>query len=115
MLARCREVTTDARAELPVAAKAEVAVVTDVTHVPDLHLLTDGRFEAQCGKCLRLSVSVPADDAADAWGDLLRLGWSLYTSEVMAARTYAICPSCTANPRSIDDAVKSAKKSRKQK
>jgi hypothetical protein len=56
--------------------------VTDVTHVPDLHLLTDGRFRVQCGKGLRLSVSLHAGDAAEAWGDLLRLGWSLYASEV---------------------------------
>ncbi|HEY5146300.1 MAG TPA: hypothetical protein VII82_06020 [Polyangiaceae bacterium] len=69
-----------------------------VTYVPDLHRLTGGRFEAICGKCLRTSESVHAMDASRAWGALLQVGWSLYTSEVMAGRSYAICPSCTAAP-----------------
>jgi hypothetical protein len=110
VLGEGREVPTDAFARPPLAAKAQVAVVT---RLPDLHSVAGRRFAATCGKCL-LSDFVPAGDAADAWGQLLRLGWSLYTSEVMAGRTYAICPSCTTNPVRIEDAVKSALKARKR-
>jgi hypothetical protein len=87
--------------------------VAVVSHAPDLHRLTGGRFEATCGKCLR-SDFVPAVDADDAWAEMLRLGWSLYISEVMAGRTYALCPSCTAHPRSIEDLVKAAKGRRRR-
>jgi hypothetical protein len=110
VLGEGREVPTDAFARLPLAANAQVAVVT---RLPDLHSVAGGRFEATCGKCL-LSDLVPAGDAAEAWGQLLGLGWSLYTSEVMAGRTYAICPSCTTNPVRIEDAVKSARKAKKR-
>jgi hypothetical protein len=33
----------------------------------------------------------------------------------MAGRTHAICPSCTANPVRIEDAVKSSRKAKKRK
>ncbi len=84
-----------------------------VTHLPDLHRVAGGRFGATCGKCLH-SDSVPAGDADAAWAELVRFGWSLYTSEVMAGRTYAICPSCTANPVSVENAVRGARKARKR-
>ena len=45
-----------------------------MTFVPDLFQLTDGRFEATCGKCLKLSPSITARDKATAWGELLKLG-----------------------------------------
>jgi hypothetical protein len=76
--------------------------VAVVTHVPDLHRLTGGRFEETCSKCLR-SDFVPAVDADDAWGEMLRLGWSLYTSEVMAptARHAGGPPLCHGGDRPI--------------
>ncbi len=85
-----------------------------MTFVPDLFQLTDGRFEATCGKCLKLSPSITARDKATAWGELLKLGWSTY-QRGPGTREYAVRPSCTANPVSIENAVKSAHKARKRK
>lgn len=85
-----------------------------MTFVPDLYVLTNGTIEATCGKCLKISPSMKAADKEAAWGQLLKLGWSTYQARP-GTREYAVCPSCTANPGSIDDAVKSAHKARKRK
>jgi hypothetical protein len=79
--------------------------------VPELSPVTGGRFEATCGRCLKHSPFIAAVDAAHAWSDLLKIGWSVNDK----GRPCAICPKCTANPETIDDAAKAAQKRRKKK
>lgn len=95
----------------PAGTEAPLAVVT---FVPDLHQLSNGRFEATCCKCLKLSPSITAPDKTTAWGEMLKLGWSVY-QHAPGTRQYALCPSCTAHPRTVDDAVKRAHEARKRK
>jgi hypothetical protein len=55
-----------------------------------------------------------AHDAESAWTALVRLGWTLYMPTGMP-KGYALCPSCTANPTTVDDAVRAAKRGRKKR
>jgi bacterioferritin-associated ferredoxin len=47
-----------------------------------LRRLSGGSFEAQCGKCLRRSLPVDAVGFEHAWNELVKDGWTLYTSVV---------------------------------
>jgi hypothetical protein len=62
--------STGLRTVVGLRAPAKVALVT---FVPDLFQLSDGRFEATCGKCLARSPSIIATDEATAWEARLRL------------------------------------------
>lgn len=44
---------------------------------PDLRPLTEGRWQARCQFCKVESIPVAAVDAAHAWTDLEKLGWSV--------------------------------------
>jgi hypothetical protein len=78
---------------------------------PHLHTRGDGLYEACCGKCMGRSGDVIAVDPAAAWDALVKLGWS----SRHPGSGYAVCPACTANPESVDDAVRAAQKRRKRK
>lgn len=79
-----------------------------------MHAVTGGRYEATCGRCLKNSIAIPATSPANAWTDLVRLGWSHCFPE--GNRTgYALCPTCTKEPFSVEDAVKKAHKKRKKR
>jgi hypothetical protein len=81
--------------------------VTD--RVPgSIHPLTGGRFEAQCGKCLKPSVPVATVDAAQAWDELQRVGWTLHNA-------YALCPACTKDPPNVDKDAAEARRRRKRR
>jgi hypothetical protein len=77
----------------------------------DLRPTSDGRFYAVCGKCLASSDFVPAVDADAAWVAFVSAGWSTNAG----GWPYPVCPKCTANPRTLEERVKSAHKSRKRK
>jgi hypothetical protein len=86
-------------------------------NVPELLALTDGRFEAMCDRCTRRSAAVAATTPADAWDEMLKLGWSSYEPIVVprqggASGRHAVCASCTAYPETIEDAVRAARKAR---
>jgi|HubBroStandDraft_4_1064222.scaffolds.fasta_scaffold156507_3 hypothetical protein len=55
--------------------------------------LSDGSFEAQCGRCLRFSFPVVAVSLEHAWSELINEGWTWYTSGVGGTR-YASCIQC---------------------
>ena len=76
--------------------------------MPDLHAVTGGRLEAQCGKCMRNSVPVAAVDADGAWEELQRLGWTSYKS-------YVLCPACTKDPPNVDKDAAAARTRRKRR
>jgi hypothetical protein len=55
--------------------------------------LSEGSFDAECGKCLRRSLPVDAVGPEHAWSELRKDGWTSYTSPV--GRTGGIsCLSC---------------------
>jgi hypothetical protein len=83
------------------------------TMTPDLYKLTGGRFEATCGTCMRSSLPISAVDAEHAWTGLQKIGWTFFRATPTSVG-YARCPSCTANPPSIDDNVRAAHKGRKR-
>jgi hypothetical protein len=58
-----------------------------------IHPLSDGRWEATCGRCLSRSIPVGAADATVAWTDLQRIGWMHYVSQY-GGSGYAMCPTC---------------------
>ncbi len=82
-------------------------------HLTDMFRATGGRWEATCGSCVRPSIPIPAVDAALAWAELVKLGWTL--NDRPGQRRYALCKKCTAERGTIEDAVKEAHKSRKKK
>lgn len=90
--------------------RADAARFAIVNDVPELHIVA-GRYQSTCGKCLRNSVLVRADDPGRAWTELLKVGWAFYTPPTVTVRGYARCPTCTASPETIDDAVAAAKRS----
>ena len=58
-----------------------------------LRRLSDGSFEAQCGRCLRFSFPVIAISLEHAWSELIKDGWTGYMSGVGGTR-YASCIQC---------------------
>jgi hypothetical protein len=54
-----------------------------------LYPIRGGRFEAMCGKCLRRSVSLPADTEEQTWAELQKIGWTLYKAKT-GTREYAL-------------------------
>jgi hypothetical protein len=58
-----------------------------------LRVLSAGSFEAQCGKCRRFSHPVDAVGREHAWSELLREGWTWYTSP-LGGTGYASCIEC---------------------
>jgi hypothetical protein len=59
---------------------------------PPLRLLSKGSFVAQCGKCLRFSHPVDAIGPEHAWSELLKFGWTWYTTP--AGGTGYACLEC---------------------
>ena len=92
----------------PIVAACYLPPVPASTVVADLHPVTGGRFEATCGKCLRPSLRVAAVDAAHAWEELQRIGWTPYKS-------YVLCPACTKDPPNVDRDAAAARKKRKRR
>jgi hypothetical protein len=88
--------------------------MSEAERIPDMHPLTDSRWEATCGRCLRHSAPAKAVTPENAWRDLKAIGWSFHVSQY-GGRGYALCPTCTQNPETVDDAVKAAKKGRKRR
>ena len=82
--------------------------------VPHLQLLSDGRFEGTCGRCMEISQSVTADDAPGAWSQLVAMGWSLCMPEGNS-RAYAICQRCSVTPWSFEKTLDKARKARNRK
>ena len=64
-----------------------------------------------CGKCLASSAAVDAVSADAAWAALVALGWSTNAD----GWPYAVCPKCTASPRTIDEIAKGVQRRRKKK
>jgi len=58
-----------------------------------LRRLSDGSFEAQCGRCLRFSFPVVAVSVDHAWSELIKEGWTWYKSAAGDAH-YASCLGC---------------------
>ena len=85
-----------------------------MTSGPDLHPLTEGRWQARCQFCKTQSIPVAAVDAVHAWDDLEKLGWQSY-QPVPAAVVTALCKACAAKNARIMAAVAKAKKGRKRK
>lgn len=82
--------------------------------VPDLHPIYDGAaHEATCGRCLARSESVPGP-IDEVWPKLVAVGWTLY-QHTAASRQYAVCPTCSMTPHSVDIAAARARKARKRK
>jgi hypothetical protein len=73
-----------------------------------MHEVAGGLLEATCGKCMKLSPGVAGASPESAWAELQRAGWTMY-------RTYALCPSCTADPPDIDKDAAAAKRRRKRR
>jgi hypothetical protein len=82
--------------------------------VPELVPLTEGRWQARCQFCKVESIPVAAVDAAHAWADLEKLGWSVYVPVPGAVAT-ALCKACGEKNERIMGAVKAARKSRKRR
>jgi hypothetical protein len=82
--------------------------------IPDLHPLTEGRWQARCQFCQVESIPVAAVDAAHAWVDLEKLGWTTY-QPVPAAAVVALCKACGEKNARIMAAVTRPKKGRKRK
>ena len=82
--------------------------------IPDLIPLTEGRWQARCGFCKVESMPVAATSSADAWTDLMTLGWVPYRP-VPAAFPKPLCAACGAKNAAIIEAVERAKKGRKRK
>jgi hypothetical protein len=59
-----------------------------------LRQLSAGSFEARCGRCQRFSAPVDALGLDHAWSELLKAGWTWYTSPVVGATGYASCLAC---------------------
>lgn len=85
-----------------------------MTDVPELHPLTEGRWQASCQFCKVESIPVAAVDATHAWDDLQKLGWETY-QPVPAALPVALCKACGEKNARIMAAVAKAKKGRKRK
>ena len=81
--------------------------------VPPLHLLDARAFAATCGRCFRYSAPVSAADIAQVWGELLKVGWSLYTPPA-STRSYAVCPECSGQPWTIEQATETAVRRRRK-
>lgn len=60
--------------------------------------LSEGSFEAQCGRCLRFSFRVDAVSPEHAWSELIKAGWTWHTSSVEGTR-YASCLECLKSHR----------------
>lgn len=82
--------------------------------LPDMHAMTESRWEATCGRCLRHSAPVKATTSENAWHDLKAIGWTYHVSQY-GGRGYALCTTCTAAGETVDDAVKAASKKRKRR
>jgi hypothetical protein len=80
---------------------------------PQLVPLTEGRFIARCQFCKAESIAGQAVDAAHAWGDLERLGWTVYVP-VPGALPTALCKPCTEKNERIMTQVARAKKHRRR-
>jgi hypothetical protein len=81
--------------------------------VPPLRLLDGRTFAATCGRCLRSSAPVSAADIAQVWGELLKVGWSLYASPA-GNRNYAVCPECSGQPWTLEQETEKAKMRRRR-
>jgi len=55
--------------------------------VAPLHVLEDGRFEAQCNRCTTAASALGASEA-HAWSLLLEVGWTWDDGD-------AVCPTCS--------------------
>ena len=80
----------------------------------NVHGLSDGRWQVTCGKCLRTSEPVTADDPEVAWSALQSLGWAHYRA-TPTSTGYPICPPCVGTGETIEDAVRAARKKRRCK
>ncbi len=83
-----------------------------MTEIPQLHALTEGRWQARCQFCKTESIPVPAVDGAHAWADLAALGWSAY-QPVPGAIITPLCKGCSAKNERIMAEVAKAKKARR--
>jgi hypothetical protein len=85
------EVCFSARA---IKAKGETFLAPMMGLAPSsLRQLSAGAFEAQCGKCQRLSAPIDALGREHAWSELLKAGWTWYTSP-LGVPSYASCLAC---------------------
>jgi hypothetical protein len=82
--------------------------------LPEIRALTESRWEATCGKCLRHSVPVPATSPENAWATLKALGWSYYVSKY-GGRGYALCKTCTQSPPDSDADAREVRRKRKRR
>jgi hypothetical protein len=67
-----------------------------------------GRYEGQCGRCMRKSLPVAASTAPAAWAELKRGGWELYRSPFGGPGS-ALCPRCCKEIQRQSDARKSSR------
>jgi len=82
--------------------------------LPDMHAMTESRWEATCGRCLRHSAPAKATSAENAWRDLKAIGWSYHVSP-FGGRGYALCTTCTQNPETAEEAARKATRKRKRR
>jgi hypothetical protein len=59
----------------------------------EMRELSNGRWEACCGRCLARSTPITADDGAPAWVEAQRAGWSWYVS-AYGGSGYPLCAEC---------------------
>jgi hypothetical protein len=79
-----------------------------------MHAMTDSRWTATCGRCLRNSAAVKATSPENAWRDLKAIGWTYHVSQ-FGGRGYALCKTCTASGETVENAVKKATKRRRKR
>jgi hypothetical protein len=72
-----------------------------------------GRYEGQCGKCMRKSLPVAASNPSAAWKELKRSGWELHRAP-SGGPGDARCPRCCRETSSADDAQRSRRRGREE-
>jgi hypothetical protein len=68
-------------------------IVPDPVPLPELHPLTDYRWQVKCGRCGRLSAPAKATSPENAWRALVAIGW-MYVPGSEERRASALCRSC---------------------
>jgi hypothetical protein len=82
-----------------------------VDPLPLMVAVAHGRYEGQCGKCMRKSLPVAASDPIAAWTELKRSGWELHRAP-SGGPGDARCPRCCRQASSSDEGQRSRRRGR---